>query len=68
MLGKEVRIEIMNQAIEEILGKGATQKDAPWNKPIIAGDRKAIKKAGVQARKIRETTDRIKAELENLKK
>ena len=50
----------MKKVIEEIYGPGATINDAPWNRPILAEDREAIKKAGEEGRTITELTDKAK--------
>lgn len=45
------------RAVKDVLGSDATIADLPPNRPILAGDIKAIKKAGQQARKIAALTE-----------
>jgi hypothetical protein len=45
-------------------GKRVRVDNFPWNRPISAGDNRAISKAGSEAREIRGLADRLQREAE----
>ena len=53
------------KAIKTVKGPDKDYKDHPANRPYLAGDLEAIKKAGEEGRKIIEATDEIRAENNN---